>query len=243
MGGTLEEIAFSERTKLNCGVKVLEYMEKHGIVLNMTPREFMEFTLKGNRKYKEENVDRELTPFEIWSEWKLKDVDLDRERLRAISEQISLLWEITYYDRYLRPDAKIMLDALKKEGYRLGIISNTPSYTQVSYLLNKYGIRDYFEVVTLSSICGYRKTNRIAFDITLADMNAKPLETVYVGDTISRDVIGARNAGLAMSIRINSGLTEISDRKLERGTADADYIIKNLIEIQGILENYNNKLK
>jgi putative hydrolase of the HAD superfamily len=72
-------------------------------------------------------------------------------------------------------------------------------------------------------------------------MNVEPSEAVYVGDTISRDVLGARNAGLAMNIRINSDLTEMSDYNIKPSDTDADYVIKNLIEVYEILENYNKK--
>ncbi len=243
MGGTLEDIVHSKATELECGTKLLAYFKKQGMELQMSPEEFMEMAGGGHRAYRswaDKNL-KELMPYEVWSEWKLKGVSVDRDKLRAISERISYLWDITYYKRSLRSDAKELLEVLRAHGYRMGIISNTPSLTQVYRMLDEYGIKNYFEVVTLSSISGYKKPSRTLFDITLADMDAKPEEAVYVGDTVSRDVMGSRNAGLALSIRINSALTESSDYDLGSRSADADYVIKDLIEIFDILEKFNNK--
>jgi len=238
MGGTLEEVVHSRDTELDCGTKVLAYFKKQGMELDMSPEEFIEITGRGHREYREwaDKSLRELMPYEVWLEWKLKGIKLDQDKLRAISERISHIWDITYYKRNLRADAKELLDLLRAGGYRMGIISNTPSLTQVFRVLDDYGIKDYFEAVTLSSISGYKKPSRMLFDITLADMNVGPEEAIYVGDTISRDVMGSRNAGLAMCIRINSALTERSDCNLESRAADADYVIKNLIEVYSIIE-------
>lgn len=241
MGGTLEEIVHSEKTRLNCGRKIFEYMKKHGVEPDMSPEEFVEVVERGYNEYKKNRKDREYMPYEVWSEWKLKGVALDQDKLRAISEKISYIWEVTYYERCLRHDVKALLAALQNGGYRMGIISNTASLTQVFHSLESYGIKDYFEVITLSSICGYRKPSRIPYDITLADMNALPSEAVYVGDTVSRDVAGSRNAGLAMSIRINSALTEISDQEYGPSDSDADFVIQNLMDVYDILEKYNNR--
>lgn len=240
MGGTLEDIVHSKETEFECGTKLLAYLKKQGIELCMSTEVFMEVAGGGHKEYRawaDRNL-RELTPYEVWSQWKLKGIKLDNDRLRAISEELSYMWDITYYHRQLRPDAKILLDALKAGGYQMGVISNTPSITQVFRMLEKYGIKDYFDAITVSSICGYKKPHRILFDVTLADMNVSPEEAVYVGDTVSRDVQGSRNAGMAMSIRIDSALTEGSDCGLESKT-EADFVIKNLFDIYGILDNYN----
>ena len=66
------------------------------------------------------------------------------------------MWEITHYHRTLRPHVKEMLEGLKGLGMKLGVISNTASLYQVFDVLRDYGIRDYLQDVTLSSVTGYR---------------------------------------------------------------------------------------
>ena len=50
-----------------------------------------------------------------------------------------------------------LLEGLKGLGMKLGVISNTAALYQVFRTLEEYGIRDYFQDVTLSSVTGYRK--------------------------------------------------------------------------------------
>ena len=50
------------------------------------------------------------------------------------------------------------------------MISNTASLYSVFDVLERYGIRDYFSDVTLSSVTGYRKPNPGIFKIALRQM-------------------------------------------------------------------------
>jgi putative hydrolase of the HAD superfamily len=56
-----------------------------------------------------------------------------------------------------------------------------------------------------------------------------------VGDTVSRDVIGARRAGFGLAIQIQSFLTERSDR----GTADVppDAVVHDLREVVDLVSD------
>ena len=88
-----------------------------------------------------------------------------------------------------------MLQALKSRGYHLGVISNNASLYNVFRVLEDYGIRGFMEDVTVSSVTGYRKPHPEIFRIALRQMQAKPEMCVYVGDTVSRDIIGPKQVG------------------------------------------------
>ena len=88
-----------------------------------------------------------------------------------------------------------MLQALKSRGYHLGVISNNASLYNVFRVLEDYGIRGFMEDVTVSSVTGYRKPHPEIFRIALRQMQAKPEMCVYVGDTVSRDIIGPQAGG------------------------------------------------
>ncbi|MFR3922025.1 MAG: HAD family hydrolase [Dysosmobacter welbionis] len=92
----------------------------------------------------------------------------------------------------LRDGAAEMLQALKSRGYHLGVISNNASLYNVFRVLEDYGIRGFMEDVTVSSVTGYRKPHPEIFRIALRQMQAKPEMCVYVGDTVSRDIIGPK---------------------------------------------------
>ena len=60
-------------------------------------------------------------------------------------------------------------------------------------------------------------------------MQLPPQACAYVGDTVSRDVIGARRAGYGLAIQIKSFLTDRSDSGTDRVPPDA--VIQDLREV------------
>jgi len=86
------------------------------------------------------------------------------------------------------------LRELKKQTVALGVVSNwSPN---LSSLLRDLSLLPYFDVVTSSAEVGYRKPNRVIFDLTLELMGFKAHEVVHVGDRIDADGVGAKAAGI-----------------------------------------------
>ena len=87
------------------------------------------------------------------------------------------------------------LDALLAAGLRLGCVSNSDG--RVEQELEEDGLRDPFEVVIDSHVVGVPKPSRRIFEICLERMgNLEPGDCLYVGDTVSFDIVGAADAGL-----------------------------------------------
>jgi putative hydrolase of the HAD superfamily len=86
---------------------------------------------------------------------------------------------------------------------------------------------NFFEpyCIYLSAASKIRKPSPDIFIEVCKEMKIKPNEMVYVGDTISRDVIGAKNAKLRACIRI--GKTPEGDKKFENTKYDTKYKINN----------------
>ena len=145
------------------------------------------------------------------------------------------MWEVTHYHRRLRPRVVPMLEGLKEMGIKLGIISNTAALYQVFDILKEYGIRDYFQDVTLSSVTGFRKPCTDIFTVSLRQVQSKPEECVYVGDTVSRDVIGSKRAGFAKAIQICSKLTGEKDSGIRR-EFEPDYMVEDIYEVYPIVQ-------
>jgi putative hydrolase of the HAD superfamily len=78
-----------------------------------------------------------------------------------------------------------------------------------------------------------RKPNSSIFDAACCDLGLKNNEVVYVGDTISRDVIGSKNARLKACIRIKSNFKD------EASFKDTPYIINDLKEIFELIKKIN----
>ncbi len=233
MGGTLEDVCHKPEENRAIGTALLKYLADQGVALDIDPEEFLLEIEAKSREYRAWGMEslRELTPYEIWSQWYLKEYDIDDTLLRVIANNIANIWERNYYARMLRPESPALLKALHERGYRLGVISNTGCQTQVIEILHEYGLHQYFSAFCLSSLSGYRKPHAQLFLATAADLGVLPSECVYVGDTISRDVRGARASGYGASVRIQSHLTVASDSPYVKIDEEADYLVKDLLEI------------
>ncbi|MGM0385784.1 MAG: HAD family hydrolase, partial [Actinomycetota bacterium] len=91
-------------------------------------------------------------------------------------------------------DTKPVLAELGRH-YRLGIVTDAQRVF-LEAELRETGLEGMFDVMVVSSDLGYRKPDRRMFAPALAAFGARPEEAVYVGDSLERDVGGARAAGL-----------------------------------------------
>lgn len=119
---------------------------------------------------------------------------------------------------------------MKARGYHIGIISNNASLYNVFNMLEEYGIRGCMEDVTVSSVTGYRKPHPEIFRISLRQMQTTAENCVYVGDTISRDIIGAKQAGFGKAVQIVSALSPRRTRQRRRMPEKPDLVIQNLLD-------------
>ena len=242
MGGTLEDIWVDEESS-RAAIAALDGMLKGwgmdpGVDLG-TLRSRVD---EGWKRYDvvRSAADVELKPIEIWCDHVLTDFDFPRERLAPHCEKIAHMWEVTHYHRVLRPRVAEMLGELKAMGMKLGVISNTAALFQVFDSLEEYGIRDFFQDVTLSSVTGMRKPLRDIFTVALRQVRSLPEECVYVGDTVSRDVIGSKKAGFACAIQIGSQLTKEKDAPLEK-TLAPDYFITDIYDVANVVRGLIEK--
>ena len=103
-------------------------------------------------------------------------------------------------------------------------------------ILEEYGIREFFKDVTLSSVTGFRKPCTDIFRVSLRQMQSVPEDCVYVGDTVSRDVIGSKRAGFAAAIQIGSHLTSEKDDNIRR-EYEPDYYIQDIYEVYPLVSS------
>jgi len=118
-------------------------------------------------------------------------------------------------------DVHSVLSNLKKD-FKLGLISDAQTdflYKEISIL----SLDSYFYSVTHSSPLGFRKPDERIFKIALDKHNAKANESVYIGDSIKRDV-GSKKVGM-LFILIKRG-----EYVLEKDFSEADIVVNNLEE-------------
>ena len=237
MGGTLEDIHVDDESRHASIQGVLDILRAHGIDPDKDFETAASVINAGWERYGayRDPRQRELKPEEIWGSFVLTDFGLDEESVRPYAEELAHMWEVTHYHRALRPHVREMLEGLKDLGMKLGVISNTASLYQVFDILKEYGIRDYFQDVTLSSVTGYRKPNPNIFMVSLHQVQSDPAHCAYVGDTISRDVIGPIRMGFGATFHIDSYLTRLKDTHISPDVK-ATYNIQDIYEVYTILK-------
>lgn len=95
----------------------------------------------------------------------------------------------------LYPGAQEMLDTLAGL-VRLGMITNGIGSVQRGRI-NRLGLDDYFDAVSISGELGTSKPGAEIFDLTLAEMSvADRSDVVMIGDSLASDIAGANNAGV-----------------------------------------------
>lgn len=112
--------------------------------------------------------------------------------------------------------------------YDLYIASNGVAATQDSRLASA-GICHYFKDIFISETTGYHKPERGYFDYCFARIpNFDPAKALMVGDSLTGDILGGRNAGIKTCWFNPKGKT---------GRADIvpDYEIRSLAELKSIL--------
>ena len=243
LGGTLHTASSPPGRDIWFARRLLERLEDYGIRLNEEPETLAGKLHENGEDYKHHSEKdlRELPPAEIWNDWYLRDWAIGREKLEPIAEELSFLYDYERVKVIRRPYIKETLDALREQGMKLGLISNIISLSVAPHFLVEYGVRDYMDCIVLSSATGIRKPSAEIFRAAERELGLKPEELAYVGDTLSRDVLGTRNAGWRLMIQIKSASGAKRDKGLEHSGLEPDYIIKELNEIPGIIRKENEE--
>ncbi len=231
MGGTLEELTYDETLRQDATRGLRDLLRGLGLDPGLSLPDLRAALFSGMEAYQAWRAETqvELPPEQVWTEYILANYGLSNEQLVAASDELALFYETHFYARSLRPEAPAVLEALREKGFRLAIISNTLSRRLVPNKLADYGIAHYFDPVVTSATLGWRKPNSRLFDEAARLMQLPPQACAYVGDTVSRDVIGARRAGYGLVLQIKSFLTAKSDRGTDRVPPDA--VIRDLWQV------------
>jgi len=128
------------------------------------------------------------------------------------------------------------LNALKESGRRLGLISNAADDADVQTLVDRAGIRGYFDTILTSARVGRRKPHPLLFRTALDHWPARPDQAVMVGDTLGADILGAQEMGMA-NVWVTRRADRIDNRSHE-GTIQPDAVIPTLSELPALLENW-----
>jgi len=152
--------------------------------------------------------------------------------LRAMYAVSQAHWKI-------EADTLSTLEYLHRAGYHLGMISNASDNEDVQTLVDKAGVRDYFDFILVSAAVGVRKPNPAIFRLALDHWGIPPTRAAMVGDMLGADILGAKNAGL-----FSIWITRRADGPANRAHLDTiqpDAQIAALGELPGLLHQLDNE--
>jgi putative hydrolase of the HAD superfamily len=118
-----------------------------------------------------------------------KDPDLLEKRTEKI---IYRGWEPLFKKVRLFPYVIEMLKTFKDNGIKLGMLSDFPPEIKIDYM----GLGGFWDTVLCSEEIGRLKPDPLSFFLLAKVMAFSPEEMLYVGNSFSYDVLGAREAGM-----------------------------------------------
>lgn len=151
--------------------------------------ELLEKILKANNRYEEVDMD-----------------SIVNKRIRSREESFE----------HLHKDIIPMLNALKKKGIRIGLISNC--FSEEAMVIKKSILYPYFDAICLSFDEGLQKPDPAIFNRCLDKLNIQARFCIYVGDGGSKELETAEMVGMKAAQAawyLKEGTMQPSKRKPE----------------------------
>ncbi|MDO5399602.1 MAG: HAD family hydrolase [Eubacteriales bacterium] len=136
----------------------------------------------------------------LWTRWLA--YDFPRDRVEAAAAEMTAAYRRTKGERVVTEGGAETIRELYRRGYTLAIVSDLVGTREVDEWLDRDGLRPYFKSVQQSSVCLIRKPHPAIYYYALAQCGADPARTCYVGDNLNRDIVGAKAAGLGMTVAV-----------------------------------------
>ena len=169
----------------------------------------------------------DVSEMELWLQYLLPDYPA--EVIAPNAARLTRLWRDHDGRRVPHDDVKPTLLELKRRGYKLGIIANTITETEIPDWMCHDQVADCFQTVILSSKVRLRKPDPAIYLLASRRIGTVPENCAYVGDNPVRDVEGAVDAGYGSMILYEDAGT--ADREGKLPTVKPDYRIKAIREL------------
>ena len=169
----------------------------------------------------------DVSEMELWLQYLLPDYPA--ERVAPNAARLTRLWRDHDGRRLAHDDVIPTLKELVRRSYKLGIIANTITETEIPDWMCQAKVADCFKTVILSSKVRLRKPDPAIYLLASRCIGSVPERCAYVGDNPVRDVEGAVNAGYGSMILYEDAGT--ADREGKLPTVQPDYRIRAIGEL------------
>lgn len=170
---------------------------------------------------------KESGDYELWAKWLLPE--LPEDKLQSICHEMTYQYRQVKGLRHVVEGGLEVIKTLHARGYKLGIISNLIGEQEIPDWLRSDGLEQYFDALVLSSVCHIRKPDPKMYWLGCEQLGLKPEQCVSVADNLSRDITGAKAAGIGANVLF------ISPEKLAKKTITdenrPDYIVHRFLDI------------
>ncbi len=136
----------------------------------------------------------------LWTRWLAPEYD--KERVERNAEELTYQLRRAKGERVVVKNGIETVKTLVARGYKVGVISDLVGTKEIDEWLDHDGLRPYFCTVQQSSVTMLRKPHPAIYFLALREAHARPEESVFVGDNLTRDIIGAKASGFGMTIAI-----------------------------------------
>jgi FMN phosphatase YigB (HAD superfamily) len=143
--------------------------------------------------------------------------------------ELAWLWYAPLTDHSgVEQDLSATLSALNRTGFKLGLVSNTFVAGSIhDRHLSLHGLLDSIPVRVYSSDVGFRKPDRRIFQTALDQLGVPAADTLFVGDLVKTDIVGARRLGMKTALKQPWGTS--------RSRGMADFVIRQLSDLPDVL--------
>jgi len=111
------------------------------------------------------------------------------------------------------PDVRDALEELVSLGFRLGVVSNWPATLETT--LGRVSLRGFFSAIVASATVGFAKPHPRPFLCAAEQLGVEPRCALYVGDSVSMDVRGAKAADMDALLLDRVGAHETEARRIQ----------------------------
>ena len=183
----------------------------------------------------ETSVDEVMRFHRLVEEGKVDPLSMHEFRLKNTFARHKLDWDAEYVDLYRHQlfetclpftGVEKLLSGAKQKA-KTGLITNAYDGDEQRERVRRAGLAACFDVIVVAGDLGVYKPDPAIFWHTLDRIDVEPHNALYVGDSVTHDIRGAKSAGMK---------TVLWSQRSNREATGADYVVKDVDELQVLLD-------